>query len=218
VDGVAAALGRIAAAEGVDLGGEAAAARTPVCVCVYVAQDTRPSSERLARRVRAGAEAAGADVTHFGLLTTPQLHHIVRMANLGGHWQAGAFSFVSWLSSYGHPTIQHRSPVQAAWGGEAGYYRMLAAAWRYVQRGDAAADPARHYHHGAAPAEEQQQHAETAAAAAAMAAVCASRGPLLLDCAHGVGGPKAALLAAAMAGLVDIQPRNLGSRMIIIWF
>ncbi len=37
--------------------------------------------QALADLVLAGAKAMGAAVTDFGLLTTPQLHHIVRMAN-----------------------------------------------------------------------------------------------------------------------------------------
>jgi hypothetical protein len=54
--------------------------------------------------VRQGAEAMGATVVDFGLLTTPQLHHVVRMANIGGD-------------------------VAAKWASEDGYYRMLAEAY-----------------------------------------------------------------------------------------
>ena len=48
---------------------------------VYLAQDTRPSSDMLSAAVREGVEALGASVKDFHLLTTPQLHHIVNAQN-----------------------------------------------------------------------------------------------------------------------------------------
>ena len=54
-----------------------------------------------------GARAMGATVTDFGLLTTPQLHHIVRMAN-------------------------STDPASVPWRSEEGYYAMLAAAYRDI--------------------------------------------------------------------------------------
>ncbi len=46
-------------------------------------------------------------VTDYGVLTTPQLHHIVRMTNEGGE-------------------------AAAKWGSEEGYYTMLADAYRAI--------------------------------------------------------------------------------------
>lgn len=48
---------------------------------VFVAQDTRPSSQTLSVAVREGVEALGASARDFHLLTTPQLHHIVNVKN-----------------------------------------------------------------------------------------------------------------------------------------
>ena len=53
-------------------------------------------SQRLAARVRAGAEAVGARVVDFGVLTTPQLHFIVREYNLGRN---------TWASEAGYATV-----------------------------------------------------------------------------------------------------------------
>lgn len=118
---------------------------------VYVARDTRPSSRHLCDLVIKGAEAAGATTKDYGLLSTPQLHYIVRAFNEG-------------------------APESVA--SEAGYYATLSAAYREVL--------------GPAPAKAE------------------ARGPLHLDCAQGVGGPKARELAKAMEGQVVIAPRNLG--------
>lgn len=46
---------------------------------VFIAKDTRPSSEHLAELAREGALVIGGNVLDFGLQTTPQLHHLVRM-------------------------------------------------------------------------------------------------------------------------------------------
>ena len=48
---------------------------------VYVAMDSRPSSSRLAELVVRGVEAMGGTVHSYGLMTTPQLHHCVRVRN-----------------------------------------------------------------------------------------------------------------------------------------
>ena len=48
---------------------------------VFVARDTRPSSAHLAGLVLAGAAAAGAATVDYGVLSTPQLHWIVRETN-----------------------------------------------------------------------------------------------------------------------------------------
>ncbi|XP_055327919.1 phosphoacetylglucosamine mutase-like [Paramacrobiotus metropolitanus] len=48
-----------------------------VSAMIYMAQDTRPSSDALAAALRQGVEALGGSVRDFHLLTTPQLHYIV---------------------------------------------------------------------------------------------------------------------------------------------
>jgi len=105
---VMSAAAAVAAAEGVELvadGGQ-----------VFVAGDSRPHSERLAALARRGAALAGAAVSNLGLLTTPQLHHTVRMKNV----QDGV--------SLGEAT--GLTPAHGAdWAGEEGYYRMLATAF-----------------------------------------------------------------------------------------
>lgn len=147
-EAVPAVLRRICAAEGVD----PAAIHSAV---VHVAADTRPSSPALVARVVAGVRAVGATVVDHGLLTTPQLHHIVRVANLiAGATPASAASDAS-------------APVLFAgfdmrrYQGEAGYYAMLRDGFDKVL---AATDRAE--------------------------AVPADRGRLVIDGAHGVGGPK----------------------------
>ncbi|KAJ1622352.1 hypothetical protein T492DRAFT_885430 [Pavlovales sp. CCMP2436] len=79
---------------------------------VLIAWDTRPSSERLAALAMRGAQLAGAQALTLGLLTTPQLHHIVRMSN-------GAAGCAAVGSRWGLPE----------WASEAGYYEMLAGAY-----------------------------------------------------------------------------------------
>jgi phosphoacetylglucosamine mutase len=76
---------------------------------VLVARDTRPHSARLAALALEGVAHAGGGGEDFGLLTTPQLHHIVRHAN--GTAGAGP----------------HVGPAE--WASEAGYYEMLATAY-----------------------------------------------------------------------------------------
>lgn len=53
---------------------------------VVFARDTRPSSPVLAEALEAGIKAAGAQFQNFGLLTTPQLHYIVRCINTNGQY------------------------------------------------------------------------------------------------------------------------------------
>jgi phosphoacetylglucosamine mutase len=48
---------------------------------VVVARDTRPSSPVMSRLVIAGITALGGEVVDAGLLTTPQLHYVVRCTN-----------------------------------------------------------------------------------------------------------------------------------------
>lgn len=140
---------------------------------VLVGRDTRPSSEvraarsvlrprprpaslsppqRLATAALRGARSLGAEAIDMGLLTTPQLHHIVRMRALG----------------------------QEKWASEDGYYSMLADAFR-------------------------------ALTADVGAGQLAARGPLVLDCADGVGAAKAERLQAALGSLLRLELRNTGA-------
>ncbi|OQV26046.1 Phosphoacetylglucosamine mutase [Hypsibius exemplaris] len=82
---------------------------------VYVAQDTRPSSDILSAAVRDGVEALGASAKDFHLLTTPQLHHIVNVQNS----QFG--------SSDELDALAQSSPAQDA--SEEGYYAKLSEAF-----------------------------------------------------------------------------------------
>eukprot|EP00958_Prasinococcus_capsulatus_P001751 scaffold154_cov373-Prasinococcus_capsulatus_cf.AAC.13 len=50
---------------------------------VFVARDTRSSGPALRDAAVKGVEALGVDVKDFGILTTPQLHFLVRQANSG---------------------------------------------------------------------------------------------------------------------------------------
>jgi phosphoacetylglucosamine mutase len=85
---------------------------------VYIARDTRSHSARLARLALEGVAHAAGIGTDCGILTTPQLHHIVRHVN--GSAAAGP----------------HVGP--AAWASEAGYYEMLASAYAaFVSSADA---------------------------------------------------------------------------------
>ena len=52
---------------------------------VFIAYDTRQSSERLVQCLIRGCKAVGAIVENYHLLSTPVLHHIVRHANGFGH-------------------------------------------------------------------------------------------------------------------------------------
>ena len=77
---------------------------------VLVARDTRPHSQRLSSLALEGAAHTGdCTAEDHGLLTTPQLHHIVRHTN--GEDGAGP----------------HVGP--AAWASEAGYYEMIVSAY-----------------------------------------------------------------------------------------
>lgn len=51
---------------------------------VIIARDTRPSGERLALHLTKAAELLQSKVTDYGILTTPQLHYIVRCVNTQG--------------------------------------------------------------------------------------------------------------------------------------
>ncbi|PWN41043.1 Phosphoacetylglucosamine mutase [Ceraceosorus guamensis] len=78
--------------------------QTPAVV-VY-AHDTRPSSPKLVKAIEAGLAAIGAEGRNGGLLTTPQLHYLVK-----------AYNTQSTPDPYGEPT-------------EEGYYKKLADAFQ----------------------------------------------------------------------------------------
>ena len=69
-----------------------------MCVACVVARLLQPLCDLVVR----GATSLGATVTDKGLVTTPQLHHIVRMTNAG----------------------------VGKWASEEGYYAMLAEGYR----------------------------------------------------------------------------------------
>jgi len=71
---------------------------------VFIGKDTRPHSEHLSELAREGALLIGGNVLDFGLQTTPQLHHIVRMFNI----------------------------QKSEWASEEGYYSMLAEAYQKI--------------------------------------------------------------------------------------
>lgn len=73
---------------------------------VVLGYDTRPSCPALVAALKDGLTALGAEIVDAGLVTTPQLHYLVRCRNTAGTPEA-----------YGEPT-------------EAGYYAKLAAAWK----------------------------------------------------------------------------------------
>ncbi len=139
---------------------------SPSAPVVFIGIDTRPSSARLAAAVTAGAAALGATVRDSGLVTTPQLHHIVRVNNAPLSIPDGI-----------------RATTTPSYAGEEGYYAMLRDGFVGVLDGEEAAD----------------------------ASLLSSRGPVIVDCAHGVGAPKAAALASHFASLVDFRLRNTGS-------
>ena len=93
--------------------GEAASAS------VVIGRDTRAHSRALSKRVKAGAEALGARVEDVGVVTTPQLHHVVRMANIAADSPPS-----SAFSSFGI-----RPSDAKEWASEDGYYGMLASAF-----------------------------------------------------------------------------------------
>ena len=116
------------------------------------ARDTRASGPRLVTALTEALKAVDADVTDYKMLTTPQLHYIVRCLNSQGTPQA-----------YGEPTEQ-------------GYYEKLAAAFKIAMAGKK------------------------------------TNGPVVVDCANGVGGPKLRelikYLPTAAEGGVDIKVIN----------
>ena len=92
-DAVVETLQAIADEQGIDM------TNTKVEALCFVGRDTRDSGERLIGHVRAAMLAFGGNVLDYGIMTTPQLHSVVRMYNAG----------------------------KKEWATESGYYDMLAA-------------------------------------------------------------------------------------------
>ncbi|GAA5820750.1 hypothetical protein JCM3770_005954, partial [Rhodotorula araucariae] len=101
-DALVAALYQIIQATGIDLA---------VPAKVVYGHDSRPSCRSLVRAVVDGLAAFDTEQVNAGLVTTPQLHYLVRCYNTAGTPQA-----------YGEPTID-------------GYYQKLAAAYTTLATG-----------------------------------------------------------------------------------
>jgi len=141
-------LATISKAEGLDIG-----AGSGKKMVVLLGRDTRPSSPRLFELCRKGALAVGATVHDSGIVTTPQLHHVVRMYNI-------------------------TSPEKERYGGLEGYVNMLADGYAGVL--------------------------------GHLTPNVSHRGPLVVDCAHGVGAIAAAALSTRFSPFVEMQLRNRG--------
>eukprot|EP01043_Picozoa_sp_COSAG02_P063840 COSAG02_NODE_9160_length_2306_cov_1.932941_1_plen_551_part_00 len=93
-DAVVSWVETLAARESFALGGAAE---------VYVGMDTRPTSPHLTSLVVTGVEALGGRAHNYGLLTTPELHHFVRIRNaqpLGGTAPPEECYFEQLVSAY----------------------------------------------------------------------------------------------------------------------
>lgn len=84
---------------------------------VVYGRDTRPSGVRLVKAVQAGLKATKVDAKDFGILTTPQLHYLVRATN----------------------TAKDPNPYGEI--SEEGYYKKLAAAFATVMKYTKASSP-----------------------------------------------------------------------------
>ena len=60
---------------------------------VFLGRDTRPSSEHLSVLLKRGASLFHAQIVDFGLVTTPQLHYMVRTRNIHDSEGKAAFPF-----------------------------------------------------------------------------------------------------------------------------
>ncbi|OAP56507.1 hypothetical protein AYL99_09686 [Fonsecaea erecta] len=119
---------------------------------VVFARDTRASGPYLVTALKAALDAVNVEYADHGLMTTPQLHYIVRCINTRNSPYA-----------FGEPTEQ-------------GYYEKMAKAFKTIMHG-------RTIH-----------------------------GPITVDCANGVGGPKLRelikYLPSAKEGGIDIKVVN----------
>ena len=94
------------------------------------ARDTRASGPQLVTALKAALDAVDVEYTDYGILTTPQLHYIVRCVNT-----------LNTPYAFGEPTEQ-------------GYYEKMSKAFKTIMHGRTIS------------------------------------GPVTVDCANGVGGPK----------------------------
>ncbi|KAF2760951.1 N-acetylglucosamine-phosphate mutase-like protein [Pseudovirgaria hyperparasitica] len=115
---------------------------------VIYARDTRASGSRLVGCLVDALEATGTEYTDYKLLTTPQLHYLVRCSNTKG-------------TEYEYGDIS-----------EKGYYEKLANAFKLAVK-----------------------HKKP-------------QGPVTVDCANGVGGPKLRELIKYLDGTIDIRVVN----------
>ncbi|GIZ37352.1 hypothetical protein CKM354_000080200 [Cercospora kikuchii] len=84
---------------------------------VIYGRDTRPSGARLVKAVEAGLKATNAEYKDFGILTTPQLHYLVRATNTAN--DANPYGEIS----------------------EQGYYKKLSTAFATVMKYAKASSP-----------------------------------------------------------------------------
>ncbi|ETN44149.1 uncharacterized protein HMPREF1541_10699 [Cyphellophora europaea CBS 101466] len=119
---------------------------------VIFGRDTRPSGIHLVKALKAALDAVKVEYTDYGILTTPQLHYLVRCINTKGT-----------PYEFGEPTEQ-------------GYYEKMAKAFKSLMHGRTI------------------------------------QGPVTVDCANGVGGPKLRELVkyipSASEGGIDIKVTN----------
>ncbi|OAL26711.1 hypothetical protein AYO22_04064 [Fonsecaea multimorphosa] len=119
---------------------------------VVFARDTRASGPYLVTALKAALDAVNVEYVDHGLMTTPQLHYIVRCLNTMNSPYA-----------FGEPTEQ-------------GYYEKMAKAFKTIMHGRTI------------------------------------QGPITVDCANGVGGPKLKelikYLPSAKEGGIDIKVVN----------
>jgi phosphoacetylglucosamine mutase len=131
----------------------------PAQPSVVIGRDTRYHSPALSQLAVRGAEALGAAVRDLGIVTTPQLHHVVYSINRGD---------VNWSKLKDNSTGSSSLT---------GYYAKVEDAFRTLLKGR----------------------------------TCA--GPLVIDCAYGVGSPGIAPLVKSLSDVLEIQVRNNASEV-----
>jgi phosphoacetylglucosamine mutase len=101
---------------------------------VFIAYDTRTSSERLVQCVIRGCESVNALVENYGLLTTPVLHHIVRHCNGFGHniTMASVEGYSRMIrqgivESLGNESVSNRGPLVIDVAGGVGHQVLIRA-------------------------------------------------------------------------------------------
>lgn len=123
---------------------------------IFLGRDTRTHSPRLAECCRIGGRVLGATVNDVGIVTTPQLHHVVYTHNRG------------------------LTGCHSKWAGVGGYYKKVEFYFRSLIR---SVDQSR---------------------------LRALRGPLVVDCANGVGAQQIVPLTKSLNDILEIQLRNGG--------